>query len=464
MNEENVKKRREKRAKKMTWSNKKKVIVSLISIFTIIMTILLIGYGYIRTKIYSKTPSNIAVEKKYKEVEGITNVLLIGTDARTLDENSRSDSILIATLDNNHKKIKLTSLFRDTLVNIPGYGEHKLNAAYALGGAELLSKTISDTYEINIDKYVVINFWGFEAIIDQIEGIEVDVKDYQLDELNKYIGESTGGNDCPVTKPGVQVLNGKQALSYARIRKGVGDEFERTSRQQEVILKIAEKLRETKPSKYLGIMNKMLDYIKTNIEPIQALNMAYTIYKFPALVTEQIQIPIPELAEGRLYKDLGWVFLMDRKQNAKILNEFIFEDKMPNQEEYDYASLDQVLADYAAEENEYNYEYNITPEDYENTDQLPQVEEKPPVQEEPKPPVQEEPKPPVQEEPKPPVQEEQKPPVQEEEKPPVQEEQQPPVQEENPPVQEEKPTVEEPQPPAQQDKPTNGEQQQNDIE
>ena len=78
-------------------------------------------------------------------------------------------------LDNNTKKIKLTSLFRDTLVNIPGYGEQKLNAAYALGGPSLLLETINDTYDIHIDKYVVINFWGFEAIIDQIGGIEVDV-------------------------------------------------------------------------------------------------------------------------------------------------------------------------------------------------------------------------------------------------------------------------------------------------
>ena len=98
------------------------------------------------------------------------------------------------------------------------------------------------------------------AIIDQIGGLEIDVKDYQLDELNKYIGESTGGNDCPVTESGLQLLNGKQALSYSRIRKGVGDEFERTERQREVLFKIAEKLRETNPIKYLGIVNSCLLY------------------------------------------------------------------------------------------------------------------------------------------------------------------------------------------------------------
>ena len=74
----------------------------------------------------------------------------------------------------------------------------------------------------------------------------------------------------------------------------------------------------------------MLDYIKTNIDPIQALNMAYTIYKFPNLEIKQLQIPIPELTDGRLFKNLGWVFLMDTEQNTKYLKEFVFENKVPD--------------------------------------------------------------------------------------------------------------------------------------
>ncbi len=196
-------------------------------------------------------------------------------------------------------------------------------------------------------------------------------------------------------------------------------------------MKVAEKLRETKPSKYLGIMNKMLNYIKTNIDPLEALNMAYTIYKFPSLVTEQLQIPVPELAEGRLYKDLGWVFytiykfpslvteqlqipvpelaegrlykdlgwvfLMDGEQNAQILNDFIYKDKIPNVDEFDYYSLYQKLAQYAADEDIYNSENEINPEDYENSDkELPKQEEKP---ENPNPPVEpENPNPPAADE------------------------------------------------------------------
>ena len=341
---------------KKRYSLRNRIIISAISMVLAVIVGGVIGYySYVKSKIYTKS-SEIEIkniEKKseedveYKEVEGITNVLLVGTDGRDLKESARADSIIIATLDNNNKEIRLTSLFRDTLVDIKGYGPYKLNAAMAFGGIDLLKDTIQETYDINIDKYIIINFWGFEAIIDQIGGLEIDVKEYQLDELNKYIGESTGGNDCPVTEPGLQLLNGKQALSYARIRKGVGDEFERTERQREVLFKVAEKLRETKPTKYLGIVNSMLDYINTNIELLDALNMAYTIYKFPTLETKQIHIPVTELADDMNYGgEVGWVFIMDRKQNTEILHDFIFNNIEPDESKFDYNSLKQALNEY----------------------------------------------------------------------------------------------------------------------
>ena len=351
--------------KKKNWSTTKKVVLSLVMVLVILIGTVLGFYKHIKNKIYvKKEPSISNNDSEFKEVEGITNVLLIGVDARNLDEPCRSDSMIIATLDNNNKKVKLTSLFRDTLVDIPGHGEAKLNAAYMLGGPELLMKTVKETYNVSIDKYIIINFWGFETIVDYIGGIEVDVKDYQLEELNKYIGESTGGNDCPVEKAGIQTLNGKQALSYARIRYNVGDEYERTDRQREVIFKVIEKLQNTKPSKYLGIMNTMLEYIKTNIDPLEALNMAYTIYKLPSLEVEQLQIPLVALSETRNYKELGSVFLMDRLQNASILYNFIYENKYPNEEEFNYDSLKTELQKYANQESVYNKMYDINPNDY----------------------------------------------------------------------------------------------------
>lgn len=351
--------------KKKKWSTTKKVVLSLLAVLVILVGTVLGFYQHVKNKIYiEKEPSISKSDTEFQEVKGITNVLLIGVDARDLDEPCRSDSMIIATIDNNNKKVKLTSLFRDTLVDIPGHGEAKLNSAYMLGGPELLLETVKETYNVSIDKYIIINFWGFETIVDYIGGIEVDVKDYQLEELNKYIGESTGGNDCPVEKAGIQTLNGKQALSYARIRYNVGDEYERTDRQREVIFKVIEKLQNTKPSKYLGVMNTMLEYIKTNIDPLEALNMAYTIYKFPSLDVEQLQIPLVALSETRNYKELGSVFLMDRLQNASILYNFIYENIYPNEEQFNYDSLKTELQKYANQESVYNKMYDINPNDY----------------------------------------------------------------------------------------------------
>lgn len=360
MSKKTVDKEKKKKPKKMI------IIFSVIIILIVAIAGTAVGYySYVKSKIY--TESNEikikTVEKKsedeidYKEVEGITNVLLVGTDGRDVNEKARADSIIIATLDNNNKEIRLTSLFRDTLVDIEGYGPHKLNAAMAFGGIDLLKDTIQKTYDISIDKHIIINFWGFEAIIDQIGGLEIDVKDYQLDELNKYIGESTGGNDCPVTESGLQLLNGKQALSYARIRKGVGDEFERTERQREVLFKVTEKLRETKPTKYLGIVNSMLDYINTNIEIFDALDMAYTIYKFPTLDTKQIHIPVTELSDDKNYGgEIGWVFIMDKEQNTEVLHDFIFNNIEPDESNFDYSSLQEALSEYTTGEWVENYE------------------------------------------------------------------------------------------------------------
>ena len=319
----------------------KHILIAVFSVIIICVVVLGAGYMYIRANIYKKTEPltsehlQAPVKTKeetigYTEVEGITNVLLVGVDGIDFDEKyQRSDSMIIATLDSNKEKVKLTSLYRDTLVYIPGYGEEKMNLAFSLGGPELVMETIKYNFDVNIEKYIMINFAGFEAIIDQIGGVEIDVKEYQLHELNKYIGQATGGGDCPVEKAGLQILNGKQALSYARIRKGVGDDYERTERQREVLFKVAEKLQKTDVIKYFSIANKMLDYLRTNIEIMDGLNMAYTISKFSNLETEQLSIPVQELCVDEEVNG-NMALRMDRYENALILNDFIFNDTLPD--------------------------------------------------------------------------------------------------------------------------------------
>ena len=295
------------------------------------------GYLYIRNKIYSDDNIPKGSNVDFKEVNGITNILLIGTDARSLDEPARSDSIMILTIDNNIKKIKLTSIMRDTFVDIPGHGENKINAALSIGGVPLLIDTINQNFSMNLDKYLMVNFWGFESIIDILGGIEVDIKDYEIDQLNKYIGEQHDAKEKSpkIVHPGVQLLDGQQALSYARIRKTGNGDYERTDRQRRVLSIIAEKFKDVSPLKYPSFMTEMLPHIKTNIEPFALLNYAYTASKFPSLDFEQLRLPLEDLSKSSpSYKSFGWVLLIDKEQNGKVLNDFIYKDIKPSSENY----------------------------------------------------------------------------------------------------------------------------------
>ena len=370
MNENDNVKRRNMKKKK----NKKKKIILFSILGVLLLAAAIVGgyYYYIRGQIYVESKPNPTKEVTYDEVDGITNVLLIGTDGRTLDEPARSDSIIIATLDNNNKKVKLTSIMRDTVVEIPEYGEDKINAAFAYGsinedengkmrgaegGASLLMETIENNFGLHLDKYIIVNFWGIEA----------DIKDYEIEEVNKYIGEATGVNSPPITETGLQTLNGQQALSYARIRYVGNGNFERGERQSKVLLQIATKLKEVNPIKYVSIANALAKEVKTNIDIPEALNLAYTIYKLPTLEFEQLQIPQAELiARDYYYKDKGWCLLIDLEQHSQIMHDFIFNNITPNPDEFDLISLANTKARYEDKEARYNALYNIKPEEHDD--------------------------------------------------------------------------------------------------
>ncbi|QAA33876.1 LCP family protein [Clostridium manihotivorum] len=288
-------------------------------------------------------------DQDYKEQEGVINVLLIGTDGRTLNENCRSDSIIIATLDTNHKKIKYTSIMRDSYVQIKGHGEDKINSAFAYGGPKLLIDTIYRNFNIKLDKYILVNFWGFEDIVNELGGIDIEIKDYEIKEMNKYIGEVDKLKSPNIVRPGLQHLDGQQALAYSRIRKVGNGSYERTERQRRVLTEVGKKVMNINPVQYPSILNTIIQYFKTNVEPIQLMNYAYTAYTMGDVAFEGLQLPASELCEGTLYRGT-WVFLIDKQQNARILNEFIFNDKKYNPQNVDRRQVQSVIEQYKNKE------------------------------------------------------------------------------------------------------------------
>lgn len=336
--------------KRFNFSNKQKItLFSLLAILALIVSVVsfFVFRFYNHSYEAKKDPTEVNVvdeDIKFTEVPGITNILLLSSDARPGEDVSRSDSIMILTIDNVHKKLKVTSLMRDMLVKIDGHGEEKLNHAFAYGGPTKTIETIQNNFGIKLDNYVIIDFNSFVKVIDAIGGIEVTIKDYELDELNKYILDGGGSEKDLLSAPGTYNLNGYQALSYARIRK-VGDgEYERTERQRAVIQIALEKIKDMSPVKLVALLNELFPYVKTNISLGDAMNYGFTalnVGKDCNFEIEQFRIPLDSISKGGIIDNKGWVFVIDKVETSKALQEFIFNDNKDY--EPDTSNFDSII-------------------------------------------------------------------------------------------------------------------------
>lgn len=263
----------------------------------------------------------------------VKSVLVIGTDGRSVDEQGRSDSMILLSFNSRTNKIILTSFMRDCYVNINGYGMDKLNASYSYGGAELLMDTIESNFNIKIDDYVTVNFISFAGLIDAVGGIDMDVSadeaqeinNILFSEVNQLMGDDQWADFLEVVDGKIR-LNGKQALSYARIRYVGNSDFERTSRQREVITEIIPKI--INPVAIRRVAKNVIPQVNTNMS---SLGMYLLSLKIPLAVgydIEQIQIP----AENTFYPEDVWcydgttqsVLQVDLNANHNILQDIIF--------------------------------------------------------------------------------------------------------------------------------------------
>ena len=187
-------------------------------------------------------------EKLSPYSNSIINIALFGVDSADAS-TGRSDSIIIATIDTTHKKLKLTSVMRDSYVNISGIGNDKINHAYAFGGPQLAIKTLNENFNLNIEDFVAVNFDSLPKIIDMLGGVTVDITS---EEVSHIPG---------IPSAGTYNLNGAQALSYSRIRYATGGDYVRTERQRTILTKIFEKILTINPMKYPSLLNKSSNLI-----------------------------------------------------------------------------------------------------------------------------------------------------------------------------------------------------------
>ena len=222
--------------------------------------------------------------------ENIVNILLIGADYQQTD-HPRSDTTILVTVNKETGTLTMTSFMRDLYVKIPGYSKNKLNAAYSLGGMNLLEETLYENFGVVADGIVEVDFMQFEKIIDLLGGIDLELSSQEASWINNKCGSSL--------QEGKQHLNGREAMWYSRNRtSNGGGDYNRTNRQRTVLITLIETYKSAKLTTILGMLDDILPMITTNMSKETIVN--YVLELFPLLMDAEIlsqRIPIGDGAD-----------------------------------------------------------------------------------------------------------------------------------------------------------------------
>lgn len=295
----------------------------LISILVVIAVIFSGGYFYIHNKLskmnkveVDKADLGISqdISTNYNNTDKIKNIALFGVDAPD-GENGRSDSIMIATIDPVHKKLKLTSIMRDSYVNIPDRGLDKINHAYAFGGPQLAIKTINENFGLNIEDYMTVNFSSLPIIIDALGGVDITITD---EEASHIPGISAAGT---------YTLTGDQALAYSRIRYAEGGDYKRTERQRTVLEGLFSKALSMPASSYVSILDTVLPYVQTNMSSSTILSIGTKALTSFEGQLEQQRFPLDGYCEGQMI-DGVYYLTFDAETTKQQFMDYIFKDTL----------------------------------------------------------------------------------------------------------------------------------------
>lgn len=256
-----------------------------------------------------------------------------------LENGTNSDTIVLVNINNSTKDIKLVSVYRDTYLNIPNKGYKKINSAYLYGGYSLALSALNLGLDLNITEYVTVNFKSVVHVIDLLGGITIDVTSSELKWLNGYIRELNRINGTSVTgltTSGTQVLNGTQAVAYARIRYTSGGDFKRTERQRLVMEKIFEKVKGSSISTINQLANEILPEVSTNLSTSELLLLAKDVFSYN--ITDQTGFPFE--VDSHYYNRISYVFPVNLAENVTKLHSYLFEtvDYIPSQTVQTYSN------------------------------------------------------------------------------------------------------------------------------
>ncbi|MDW0111280.1 LCP family protein [Sporosarcina aquimarina] len=328
-----------KRSERRTHKKKKKIWITLLILFILIGGATFFWYTQFRAgqSLAGEKPDTNekdifnAPEPQYGEI----NILLLGSDARPDENDGRSDSLMIAHYNQDTKELKTVSVMRDIYVDIPGHGKHKMNAAYSIGGPELVRQTIKENFGIDIHYYAEINFDGFPKMVDVVapDGIEVDIPYKMSHGINMTL------------EPGVQRLHGKELLGYVRFRHDSKSDFGRVERQQEALAKLKEEAVSLHSFLSLPKLLGMADsYVYTNLDKKTMLSIGKGLLDNKDAGIQSMRIPIDgSFNEDQRIPGVGQVLTIDFEENAQALNDFLSSDSTKSVEDTEESPQDPII-------------------------------------------------------------------------------------------------------------------------
>ncbi len=282
----------------------------------------------------------------------VVNILLVGIDTRStnMEEGARGDVQMIVSINTDDGSIKLTSILRDLYVTLPGYkSKNRINAAYSFGGGALAMRTINHNFDMNIQYYVAINFYGLASIIDSLGGVDIELTKAEARAINTYIkkhpprydnqDKSTYTRQPLEQKAGVQHLDGIQAVMYARVRS-IDNDFSRTARQRHLMeVLLGQVVQDMDVNKLFKLLQTCLPYAATNMSAETMVKLAMGVLRSGILerakagdvLVEQHRIPMDKTYSYQNVNGASVIAMGSKSfpNNVKALHEFIYGEYIP---------------------------------------------------------------------------------------------------------------------------------------
>lgn len=272
----------------------------------------------------------IREEEETKETMGYRNIALFGVDARDgeLGRGTRSDSIIIASINQDTQEIKLISVFRDTYLNLGNDSYNKCNAAYAQGGPEQAISMLNTNLDLDITDYVTVGFGGLIEAVDALGGIEMEITEAEISHLNNYqltMSQELGVDYTPIEESGKQLLNGMQATAYCRIRYTKGDDFRRAERQRNVLTAMMEKAKTVSVSSLTNMVNAILPEVETSLGVNEIVSVLGSVAGYDVVASDGF--PFEDNRRGANIGSKGsCVIPEDLEENVEELHALLFPE------------------------------------------------------------------------------------------------------------------------------------------